>query len=103
MYRNLEKGGISKGLVSSVFDDVVRVLSSVFGEGYRMIVHRTVVDLYKEYSQRINFSYSDSLKYHLEFLRERVVVDHLRPRGSQEDSLDSYFDQKKSASTEQYG
>lgn len=98
MYRNLEKRGISKGLVSSMFDNVAQALMDAFGEGYRMIIHRMIVDLYKEYSMRIDFSYVDSLKRPLEFLRERVVVDHLRPRGLQEDSLDSFFDQKKKAS-----
>ena len=102
VYRNLEKRGVSKNLVSSMFDNVAQVLMDVFGEGYRMIIHRTIVDLYKEYSQRIDFSYVDSLKRPLEFLRERVVVDHLRPRGSREDSLDSFFDQKNVASAEQW-
>ena len=102
LYRSLEKRGISTGLVSSMFDNVAQVLMDVFGEGYRMIIHRTILGLYKEYSQRIDFSYVDSLKRPLEFLRERVVVDHLRPRGSQEDSLDSFFDQKSATSTEQW-
>jgi len=97
IYRVLGKRGISGPLVSSMFDEVVQILREVFGEGYRMIVHRTVVELYKEYSQRIDFSYQESLKNHLSFLRDRVVSDYLYPRGWRSDPLDAFFDQPKRA------
>jgi len=94
-YRVLSKRGISGPLVASMFDEVVVVLREAFGEGCHMLIHRAVVELYKEYSQRIDFSYQESLKNHLSFLRDRVVSDHLYPRGWRSDPLDAFFDQPK--------
>lgn len=95
IYRVLGKRGIPDHLVSNMFDEVVQVLREAFGEAYHMLVHRTVVELYKEYAQRINFSYQESLRNHLSFLRDRVVSDHLYPRGWRSDPLDAFFDQPK--------
>ena len=95
VYRVLAKRGISEPLVASMFDGVVVVLREAFGEGFHMLIHRTVVELYKEYSQRIDFSYQESLRNYLSFLRDRVVSDHLYPRGWRSDPLDAFFDQPK--------
>ncbi len=96
VYRILEKKGITRSLVPSMFDQVVAILSEVFGEGYRLLVHRTVADLYQAYYQRIDFSLGDSTRNHLMYLKEKVIADHLRPRGAQEDALDSFFDNRRS-------
>jgi hypothetical protein len=95
VYSILQLKGISKSQVSPRINDVLVILRDAFGEGHRIIIHRMVVELYQAYYQRVDFKIADSVPNLLAFLRERVVVDHLRPRGVQEDALDSFFDQKK--------
>lgn len=81
----LERQGIPASDVSSRFDDVVRLLNQEFGGSARIIIYKTIVDLHAQYSMRANFTYQDSLKDHLELLRERVVTDHLIPKRVQRD------------------
>lgn len=92
VYRVLIQQGITAIEVSVRFDDIVTVLTRVFGTSSRIIIHRTIVELYREYSQRIDFSYGDPLKERLVFLKDRVVSDHLYPRRSQETI--SFFDKR---------
>ncbi len=101
IYQVLEKEGITQTDVSSRFDDVVRVLTKAFGECSRVIVHRTVVGLFQEYSQRVDFSYQDSLRDRLIFLRARVVDDHLVPRRGREE--DYFFDKNSKNETNNAG
>jgi hypothetical protein len=95
VYSILQLKGISKSQVSPRINDVLGILRDAFGEGHRIIIHRMVVELYQAYYQRVDFKIADSVPNLVAFLKERVVVDHLRPRGAQEDALDSFFDQKK--------
>jgi hypothetical protein len=81
----LEKYGIPAGEISSRFDDVVRLLNESFGGSARIIVYKTIVDLHQQYSMRAGFTYQDSLKDHLDLLRERVITDHLVPKRVQRD------------------
>ena len=91
----LARNGISEADISSRFDDVVAAMVQVFGPSSRVIVHRMLVELYREYSQRVDFSYEDSLRNQTVFLREKVVADHLRPKRLE--SEDSFFDKGKAA------
>ena len=85
----LERYGIPRSQIAARFDDVVKVLTDAFGNSSRLLVYRTVVELYDEYSLRPNFGFYDSLRDQMIFLKERVVADLLRPRHnpSIEDSI----------------
>jgi len=76
----LERNGIHPSEVASRFDGVIEVLTSAFGDGARVLVFKTVMELYKEYSQRAGFSFGESLRDQVTLLRERVASDLLRPR-----------------------
>jgi hypothetical protein len=71
----LERNGIHPSEVASRFDGVVEVLTTAFGDGARVIVFKTVMELYKEYSQRAGFSFGESLRDQITILREKVVTD----------------------------
>ncbi len=81
----LDRYGIPVGDISTRFDDVVRLLNESFGGSARIIVYKTILDLHQQYSMRANFTYQDSLKDHLDLLRERVIADHLVPKRVQRD------------------
>ena len=76
----LEQNGIPRSEIGARFDDVVRVLTDVFGTSSRLLIYRTVVNLYEEYSVRPNFGFHDPLRDQLLFLRERVLADIMKPR-----------------------
>ncbi len=86
VYDLLRRSGVKKEEVSSRFDDVVQVLTSGLGASSRVIIHRTVVEMFKEYSQRLDFSYTDSLRDRLALLKEAVVANHVLPRRLREES-----------------
>ena len=85
----LERNGILRSEISSRFDEVVQVLTVSFGECIRVLVFKTVTELYKEYSLRADFSFGESLKDQVALLKERVVSDLLKPSHSPsvEDSI----------------
>ena len=85
VYDLLKRSGIQKEDISNRFDDVVQALMSALGTSSRVIVHRTVVEMFKEYSQRLDFSYTDSLRDRLALLKEAVVANHVLPRRLHED------------------
>ncbi len=76
----LERNGIRQSEISSRFDDVVEVLTRSFGNPARVLVYKTVTELYKEYSQRAGFTFGESLRDQIALLKERVISDLLRPR-----------------------
>lgn len=80
IYNLLERSGIRKEDISNRFDDVVQSLTSTLGTCSRVVVHRTMVEMFKEYSQRLDFSYTDSLRDRLALLKEAVVANHVLPR-----------------------
>jgi hypothetical protein len=86
VYELLERSGIRKEDVSNRFDDAVQVLTSTLGTCSRVVIHRTVVEMFKEYSQRLDFSYTDSLKDRLTLLKEAVVSNHVLPRRLRDES-----------------
>ncbi len=47
-------------------------------------MHRTVVEMFRQYSQRADFSYQDSLRDGLIALKEAVVAKHLIPKSRHE-------------------
>jgi hypothetical protein len=87
VYDHLRRKGIPESEIPAQFDDVVKALNESFGGSARVIIYKTLVELYQQYSMRVDFTYQDSLRDHLSLLRERVVVDHILPRRIQrEDS-----------------
>jgi len=87
IYDLLGRSGIRKEAISSRFDDVVQALTSTLGTCSRVVVHRTVVEMFKEYSQRLDFSYTDSLRDRLALLKEAVVANHVLPRRLRDESV----------------
>ena len=86
VYDLLRRGGIPKEDVSNRFDDVVLALTNSLGSCSRVVVHRTVVEMFKEYSQTLDFSYTDSLRDRLAVLKEAVVANHVLPRRLHDES-----------------
>ena len=80
LMRILAEQKIPRSEIGARFDDVAKVLSDVFGSSSRLLIYKTVVGLYEEYSVRANFGFYDSLRDQLLFLRERVLSDILKPR-----------------------
>ena len=80
VYDHLRRRGIPESEIPAQFDDVVKTLNESFGVSARVIIYKTLVELYQQYSMRVDFTYQDSLRDHLSLLRERVVVDHILPR-----------------------
>ena len=80
VYDHLRRKGIPESEIPAQFDDVVKVLNESFGGSARVIVYKTLVELYQQYSMRVDFTYQESLRDHMSMLRERVVVDHILPR-----------------------
>jgi len=85
VYDLLARSGIRKDEISIRFDDVVQALTNTLGTSSRVVVHRTVVEMFKEYSQRLDFSYTDSLRERLALLKEAVVANHVLPRRLHDD------------------
>jgi hypothetical protein len=87
VYELLERNGIPRGEISNRFDDTVAVLTKALGASSRVLVHRTVLEIFRQYSQRADFSYQDSLRDRLIVLKEAVVANHLIPK-SRHDGID---------------
>jgi len=86
VYDLLRRSGIRREEISNRFDDVVQALTSTLGTCSRVMVHRTVVEMFKEYSQRLDFSYTDSLRDRLALLKETVVANHVLPHRLRDES-----------------
>jgi hypothetical protein len=82
LMRILGEHKIPRSEIGARFDDVARVLNDVFGSSSRLLVFKTVVELYGEYSVRPTFGFYDSLKDQILYLRERVLADIIKPRHS---------------------
>ena len=80
VYDLLKRSGITQEEVANRFDDAVQALTNTLGSCSRVVVHRTVVEMFKEYSQRLDFSYTDSLRERLAVLKAGVVANHVLPR-----------------------
>lgn len=87
VYGLLEKNGVPRGEISNRFDETVTVLTKALGASSRVLVHRTVVEMFRQYSQRAEFSYRDSLRDRLIVLKEAVLANHLIPK-SRHDGID---------------
>ena len=87
IYNLLERSGIRKEEISTRFDDAVQALTSTLGTCSRVVIHRTVVEMFKEYSQRLDFSYTDFLRDRLALLKEAVVANHVLPRRLRDESV----------------
>src|SRR5207245_416862 len=82
LMRILAEHKISRAEIGARFDDVAKVLTDVFGSSSRLLIYKTVMELYEEYSVRATFGFYDSLKDQILFLRERVLADIMKPRHS---------------------
>ena len=82
MMRILAEHKIPRSEIGARFDDVAKVLTDVFGSSSRLLIYKTVVELYEEYSVRATFGFYDSLRDQILFLRERVLADIIKPRHS---------------------
>src|SRR5438128_11230818 len=75
----------SQGDIGNRFDATVTVLTKVLGTSSRVLVHRTVVEVFRQYSQRADCSYQDSLRDRLIVWKEAGVGNHLIPYGRHDD------------------
>lgn len=91
IFRLLGKSRLAARDLGERFDDVVTILKNAFGESARVIVYKTVVGLYDEYSQRHEFTYVDMLRERLELLKAKVTSDILKPRHLYRKSDDLYL------------
>jgi len=82
LMRILAEHKISRAEIGARFDDVAKVLTDVFGSSSRLLIYKTVVELYEEYSVRATFGFYDSLRDQILYLRERVLADIIKPRHS---------------------
>jgi len=82
LMRILAEHKIPRSEIGARFDDVARVLTDVFGSSSRLLIFKTVVELYEEYSVRATFGFYDSLRDQILYLRERVLADIIKPRHS---------------------
>jgi len=82
LMRILAEHKIPRSEIGARFDDVARVLTDVFGSSSRLLIFKTVVELYQEYSVRATFGFYDSLRDQILYLRERVLADIIKPRHS---------------------
>ena len=81
----LNSRGIPQTDISTRFDDAVQILEESFGGAARVIVYKTMVELFQQYGMRVDFTYQDPLKDRMVLLRERVIMDHLVPKRAQRD------------------
>jgi hypothetical protein len=82
LMRILAEHKIPRSEIGAKFDDVARVLTDVFGSSSRLLIFKTVVELYEEYSVRVTFGFYDSLRDQISYLRERVLANIIKPRHS---------------------
>ena len=82
LMRTLGEHKIPRSEIGARFDDVAKVLADVFGASSRLLIFKTVVELYEEYSVRATFGFYDSLRDQIMFLRERVLADIIKPKHS---------------------
>src|SRR5690348_5505274 len=73
VYDLLKRNGIPPDNIPNNFDSAVDVMTKTLGSCSRVIVYRTTVEMFKQYSERFEFSYRDSLRDRLLLLRESVV------------------------------
>ena len=90
VYAHLNKKGITEADVCTKFDEVFKVLTESFGGSARIIVYKTITELFQQYSSRVDFTYQDPLRVQFFALQERVIADHLLPRRTQGPSVDMY-------------
>jgi hypothetical protein len=55
VYDHLRRKDIPESEIPAQFDDVVKVLNESFGGSARVIIYKTLVELYQQYSMRIDF------------------------------------------------
>jgi hypothetical protein len=76
----LETNGISHTEISEKFNRVFEVLSKSFGASSKIVQHKTIAKVYREYSQKIDFGFYDKLDERRSLLRDKVIRSRLFPR-----------------------
>src|SRR2546427_9967694 len=93
-YDLIERSGIRRADISNRFDDVVQVLTSTIGISSRVIVQRTVVEMFKEDSQRIHFSYTDPLREPLALLKDQAISNDILRRTLHDESTSDRLERR---------
>ena len=76
----LKLKGIPREDVPSRFDEVADVLMKALGTSSRVLIHKTVTEMYGQYSEPLKFSFWDSFRDQLQLLKDMVTNNHLVPR-----------------------
>jgi hypothetical protein len=93
-YDFLARRGISREDVSSRFEEVERLLVSLYGQGGRSVIIGTLAKLCEEYSIPLNLSYSDSLSNRKTQLVENILMQKLTPKHFRKDLDTTMFEDK---------
>lgn len=93
-YDFLARRGISREDVSSRFEEVERLLVSLYGQGGRSVIIGTLAKLCEEYSIPLNLSYSDSLSNRKTQLVENILMQKLTPKHFRKDLETTTFEDK---------
>src|SRR5438128_12027512 len=75
MMRILAEHKIPRSEIGARFDDVAKVLTDVFGSSSRLLIYKTVVELYEEYSIRSTFVFYFSIRDQILIQIDRVLED----------------------------
>jgi hypothetical protein len=93
-YDFLARRGISREDVSSRFEEVERLLVSLYGQGGRSVIIGTLAKLCEEYSIPLNLAYSDSLSNRKTQLVENILMQKLTPKHFRKDLETTMFEDK---------
>lgn len=80
VYRLLAMKGVQRSEMPAKFDRVVEVLNEAFGRGARVLIHKTVIDLYTEYSVRPKPTIYHFLTDQITHLKNKVAFEGLKPK-----------------------
>lgn len=80
----LESKGIMSNEIADKFTGAFDALNKFFGTGSKVIQHKMLVEVYHEYSQKVNFAFLDKLEDRLTALKAQVINDHLYPKDTPE-------------------
>jgi hypothetical protein len=93
-YDFLARRGINREDVSARFEEVERLLVSLYGQGGRSVIIGTLAKLCEEYSIPLNLAYSDSLSNRKTQLVENILMQKLTPKHFRKDLETTMFEDK---------
>ncbi len=80
IYELLEQKGLKREEVSTRFGDVIKLLTESLGTSARVLIFKTVEELYRDYSIRTELSYNDAPMEKITLIQSRVEAEHLHPK-----------------------